>query len=229
MNITDSAISLFENGKYSDLTVICGETTYRVHRAVLCSRSQFFAKACDGPFPVSRRSMPSWPATTNVPQEAQTGIINLSDADPQAVRLMLHYFYHLDYPHVGLHQPGAETPEGTSIVPEQGEASLAEQPDDHFAWRSLRSGKSKKRPAKKKPAWESPGDEAGLSDTTTQRREPNLIIHANIYALGEQYAVEGLKSVALTKFSDEAKLHWMSEDFKQPKLSIPPLRTMIAA
>lgn len=33
-------------------------------------------------------------------QEARTGIISLSEDDPQAVQMMIHYFYHLDYPHV---------------------------------------------------------------------------------------------------------------------------------
>lgn len=45
--------SLYKDGKYSDLTVKCGETTYQAHKALLCTRSQFFAKACDGGFKVS--------------------------------------------------------------------------------------------------------------------------------------------------------------------------------
>ncbi len=45
--------SLYKDGKYSDLTVVCGESTYRAHKAVLCTRFQFFAKACDGAFQVS--------------------------------------------------------------------------------------------------------------------------------------------------------------------------------
>jgi hypothetical protein len=52
-------------------------------------------------------------------------------------------------------------------------------------------------------------------DASAQAKDCNLIIHAKVYALAEQYAVEGLKVVALGKFRDEARVHWASEDFLQ--------------
>ncbi|KAB5531395.1 hypothetical protein GE09DRAFT_1146941 [Coniochaeta sp. 2T2.1] len=85
--LTEGLGSLFIEGKYSDLTVACGPSSYRTHKAVLCTQSPFFAKACDGSF-----------------KEASTGIIELTEDDPEAVRMMMHYFYHHDYPHVTLHQ-----------------------------------------------------------------------------------------------------------------------------
>jgi hypothetical protein len=33
-------------------------------------------------------------------QEAKTGEINLPEDNPETVRLVLHYLYHLDYPHI---------------------------------------------------------------------------------------------------------------------------------
>jgi hypothetical protein len=59
-------------GKYSDLTIICREKTYAVHRAILCLRSGFFDGACSSSF-----------------REARTGIIDLSEDDPAAVEHMI--------------------------------------------------------------------------------------------------------------------------------------------
>jgi len=65
--------TLLEAGKYSDLTILCGDKRYAVHRAIICSRSGFFDGACSSPF-----------------REAETGIIDLSEDDPEAVEHMVH-------------------------------------------------------------------------------------------------------------------------------------------
>jgi hypothetical protein len=67
---------MFETGKYSDLTVVCHGKRYPVHRALLASRSAFFDGACRHPF-----------------QEAETGVIDLSEDDPEAVEHMVHCEY----------------------------------------------------------------------------------------------------------------------------------------
>ncbi len=64
--------SLLEAGKYSDLTIVCGMKRYAVHRAIICSRSGFFDGACSHTF-----------------REAETGIIDLSEDDPEAVEHMI--------------------------------------------------------------------------------------------------------------------------------------------
>ncbi len=46
-------------------------------------------------------------------------------------------------------------------------------------------------------------------------REPNLIIHATVFALAEKYAVQGLKELAVEKFETEAATHWESSEFLQ--------------
>lgn len=64
---------MFETGKYSDLTIACGNKSYPVHRALLAPRSTFFEGACRNPF-----------------KESETGIIDLTEDDPEAVEHMVH-------------------------------------------------------------------------------------------------------------------------------------------
>ncbi|KAH7011365.1 hypothetical protein EDB80DRAFT_876030 [Ilyonectria destructans] len=80
-----------ESGVYSDLLIKCGTDEYYVHKILLCTRSPFFAKACDGPF-----------------KEGQNGEIDLPDDDPEAVSAMICYLYRGCYPRV---EADAERPQ----------------------------------------------------------------------------------------------------------------------
>ncbi|KAI2643303.1 hypothetical protein GGS21DRAFT_8698 [Xylaria nigripes] len=76
----DSFKELYLSEEYSDLEIVCKEKKYRVHKSIVCPRSKFFTAACRGGF-----------------KESQEGKIDLSADDPQAVEIMIWYFYHLDY------------------------------------------------------------------------------------------------------------------------------------
>ncbi|KAL8404880.1 hypothetical protein RB594_009675 [Gaeumannomyces avenae] len=85
---------LYQSGDYSDLTLSCGGKDYKLHKSVVCPRSDFFAAACRGHF-----------------KEAREGRISLPEDDPQIVDLMVQYFYHLDY-RISMESYGTQRTEG---------------------------------------------------------------------------------------------------------------------
>jgi hypothetical protein len=64
---------MFDSGKYSDLTIVTAQKSYPVHRALLASRSSFFEGVCNNPF-----------------RESETGVVNLTEDDAEAVEHMVH-------------------------------------------------------------------------------------------------------------------------------------------
>ncbi|MCJ1244622.1 hypothetical protein MMC30_001820 [Trapelia coarctata] len=77
----DGLHKLLGTGEYSDFTVTCGKRVWRVHRAIVCSRSTYFKKVCDGSF-----------------KEAKQGTITFEEDDPTLIDQMLLYLYTRQYP-----------------------------------------------------------------------------------------------------------------------------------
>lgn len=74
--IMDIAAELLETGKYSDLTIKCGDRSFKVHKALVCLKSAVVAAECD----------------TNM-MERQTGVIDHSVFDADTVMRLLQFVY----------------------------------------------------------------------------------------------------------------------------------------
>lgn len=51
--------NLWSSSQYSDVIVRTGSEEFKVHRAIICPRSKFFAAACNGPFQVCHNNIRS--------------------------------------------------------------------------------------------------------------------------------------------------------------------------
>ncbi|KAK4032099.1 hypothetical protein C8A01DRAFT_41456 [Parachaetomium inaequale] len=78
--IYDALSALHGDDKYADLTVTCGDHTFKLHRAVVCPQSPFFENACSGGF-----------------MEAFTGHVDLGEENPEIVAKFLQFMYTGNY------------------------------------------------------------------------------------------------------------------------------------
>lgn len=51
--ITSGFGNLLDSGKYSDFKITCKGAEFKVHKAIVCSASDFFSALCDSGFKVS--------------------------------------------------------------------------------------------------------------------------------------------------------------------------------
>ncbi|KAL2692910.1 hypothetical protein IWX47DRAFT_928890 [Phyllosticta citricarpa] len=78
-----SASKLLHSGIFSDIEIKVGTTTFKVHKAILCTRCEYFRRAFDA---------------THGFKEALTNIITLEEPDtPEVVRAMLEHIHRGDY------------------------------------------------------------------------------------------------------------------------------------
>ncbi|CZR66719.1 uncharacterized protein PAC_16620 [Phialocephala subalpina] len=103
-----STIASLRSGKYSDFTIRCSDgALIRVHRAIVCPRSQVLSAAVDGAF-----------------KEALSQEIFLEEDEPLIVAKMIDFLYCLDYDD---HRLDAGF-QGTESIPAVDETAAAEPP-----------------------------------------------------------------------------------------------------
>ncbi|KAG9573132.1 hypothetical protein KCU77_g15310, partial [Aureobasidium melanogenum] len=109
---------LQESGDYSDLTITCGTDVYKVHKAIICSQSEFFRLACRTRVDPKGDFKEGKTGVVDIPRSIASNTSDFewdADAeDPRCVKLMVHYLYHLDYLEVETAkikaEPAATTP-----------------------------------------------------------------------------------------------------------------------
>lgn len=93
--------SLQDNDEYADLNITCKGTTFRAHKNIICPQSLFSRNACKKEsFKVflSEHCSAIRPLDLRKRyQEGETGIIDLPEDEPLAVKALLDFLYTADY------------------------------------------------------------------------------------------------------------------------------------
>ncbi|KAF2135028.1 hypothetical protein P153DRAFT_279199 [Dothidotthia symphoricarpi CBS 119687] len=224
LELKSALASLFECGKYSDLTIVCGGKRYPVHRALIATRSSFFEGACRNSF-----------------READTGVIDLTEDDASAVEHMVHYFYHLDYLSKPLSRrssqrsarPASPQSPRFSRRPAAKKLNLALLEDPLLASAAAFHGSMPLTPPADEPSFQSldvfskmPGTpttdqavdddlESVHSESEPDTEKAHLVTHAKVYAIAEKYEIVGLKALSQSKFAQQLQLHIDSAEFPE--------------
>ncbi|KAF2107105.1 hypothetical protein BDV96DRAFT_654192 [Lophiotrema nucula] len=191
--LVDSVKQLYASEKYSDLTITCGAVTYRVHKSVVCPRSEFFEKA----------------VRFKVGKEAEEGNIDLSKEDPESMKLLVEYFYEAEYtPHqlpaaaLELRKPDPPFPHTCNNANEWCMKFLCEH---HRCFKDCRQNC---HDFVCQSCYPPPLPLVDLEAS-------HLLTHAKMYEIGDRLQIAGLKELARVKFEQACLVFWDSEMFAQ--------------
>jgi len=220
-NIIDSYMrSCLASGDFSDFVITCGDDRYDVHKMIVCTRSEFFARAvkfggkvcflCVGDvYALSER-------TSNATQETNEGKVDLPEDEPAIVKLLVQYLYEGEY--------RLESPDGPGfrVVNAAGSGTTPDEQIEYtcdFPHTCDGANEGCMEPVI------CPHHTCGLHcesacikflcSECTETIEPpeQLLTHAKMYEIGDQYGVQGLKELSRKKSSKGCPLLWKADDF----------------
>ncbi|KAK6349378.1 hypothetical protein TWF730_010125 [Orbilia blumenaviensis] len=186
--------SLLESGKYSDFTIKCGSKQWKVHRAIICPQSKFFETLCDSDF-----------------KEAKSAEINLSDEAPSDIQAMLEFLYTGQYSIAPLELPEEDFGETNSIKETLGTSSQT-------ADNSGDDGNGEGSESESNELGQRSVNDHGEPTTTplSQLMSGDMLrerLHIVMYALGDKFMIEKLKTEAAQTFKEGLPDEWTSDQW----------------
>ena len=183
--ITSGFGELLRSGNYSDFKITCKGAEFNVHRAIVCSASDFFKALCDSGFKVSSCSGDFSKMVIDALQEQSAGSVDLPDDDPETVKRMIDFLY------TGRYE--AFDPNESSIG--SGEVARASSRSSEHASMTAEVEETDGR-------WidsEEPGSIAVWSSTKPANLA-DLKTHIMVYLIADKFDMQQLKDYALDTF-----------------------------
>ncbi|KAI7457853.1 hypothetical protein KC351_g18463 [Hortaea werneckii] len=170
---------LLMRGSLTDLTIVCGAYKHNVHKVILCAHSDYFA------------ALPNFAeGKTNTLHLKAIGDDEDDEAcdDPEAIKLMVYYFYHLDYTAtIDSTASPLNTPETKSarVMPTPKGQKVNKASSRLTTFRTLASSS----------------------------RDSDMVMHAKVFAAAVKYQIAALSKLAAKKFEDAVEVNWRHETF----------------
>ncbi|KAK0252138.1 hypothetical protein LTS09_012701 [Friedmanniomyces endolithicus] len=177
----------YKTEEFADFTIICGPHTFRVHKVIICLHSEYFRSAC----------------RSNRFREGEKGELVLKTAqseddedgacdDPEAVKHMIHFFYHLDYD---------VAPTETDVT------NTSDSPRQVFAQLAARHPFSNRRGRVVTPPQQ--------INKAVIKGDGTMAMHAKVFAAAVKYQVPALQATAASKFTAAIRMNWDHDDFAE--------------
>ncbi|KAL5115330.1 hypothetical protein ACEQ8H_006775 [Pleosporales sp. CAS-2024a] len=191
---------------FSDFDITCHDHIFRVHKLVLCTRSQFFANALK--FPGKHHVPKSDPAD----QEHEEGRIDLPDDEPAMIKLMIDYIYSAEYEPflprdiskiaAGDVRPKHSCKSGHMACPNYGSSRIVCL--HHTCGVSCAF-----------TCTDFVCDTCHPPPVIIPGSSGQLLTHAKMYEMGDKYQVSGLKELSQFKFELACAKFWHDKVFAQ--------------
>ncbi|KAF3922550.1 hypothetical protein ABW21_db0205608 [Orbilia brochopaga] len=183
--------SLLESGKYSDLKITCGSKEWLVHKAIICTQSEYFAAICDSNF-----------------KEGLTSEIDLSSNPPGDIEQMLKFLYNGTYEAIT-----AKDLETSAFKVASSRASLETHPApghlNNSFYDETNLPDNWDEDENREAGEETTGEEDKDSETPAlSLKTANQLHHVAMYVLGDRYLIPELKLQATEKFFNDLPDTW---------------------
>ncbi|KAK4950752.1 hypothetical protein LTR10_010745 [Elasticomyces elasticus] len=202
---------LYKSGNFTDFEIDRGRQIFKVHKAVICAQSRYFWAPCGKNYAEGSEGRIVLKAASD--DDKDDGACD----DPQAIKLMVEFFYHLDY-NVDIAKPALEETVPPISASKTRALSLVEKMEQfRLSARTESSSPSSETVAQRRL----PLHKRNLYDCLGPQPIPlrakenaeDAVMHAKVFAAAVKYQVAALQDLAATKFSIAASHGWEHPTF----------------